>query len=97
MNQPTVRDRSTPSKISSRPWPSRSIDTFPCPVHRPMADASAVSSTSLTDVRNLAGTSRSSVAVSAAVSATDTVPIEPAMFGPSPSTGSGADAGSADQ
>ncbi len=82
MNQPTVRDRSTSSNSSSRPWPSRSTRHAPGPVHGATACASAVSSTSLICVRYAAGTSCSSACVSASVSATSTVSADAAVFSP---------------
>ena len=58
VNQPTVRDRSTPSKSSSRPCPSRSTsDARRGRSSRPAPGPARVSSTSLTWVRYTPGTS----------------------------------------
>src|SRR5690606_6541096 len=52
VNQPTVRETSTPSNNSSRPWPSTSTNTRPAPVHPHNTRPNAASSTSSTRARN---------------------------------------------
>ncbi len=89
VNQPTVRERSTSSKRSSRPWPSSSTGTVP-PAQSRSTRARALSSTSLTCVRYASGTLRSSASVRSALSRRVRVRAEPAVFSPWRSTGSSA-------
>ena len=51
VNHPTVRDTSTPSSTSSRPWPSSATPTAALPVHSDSVSPSAASNTSLICVR----------------------------------------------
>ena len=99
VNQPTVRDRSTPparcpATCSSRPWPSSSTSTaLPASRHSPTATASPVSSTSLTEPWNAVGTRDSSGAVISGGSETVCVrtvaAVSRASRGLVPSSGSG--------
>jgi hypothetical protein len=47
VSQPTVRDRSMPSSISSRPWASRSTRTAPVPGSSPVRQSSRAAALNL--------------------------------------------------